>query len=80
LLNRSAESILGKELHFTVNSRDIAFINAVLDSYEGLGLMRTIDSNVGHIVIYTAMQNELMKLLESLSEDEGISCHERRGG
>jgi hypothetical protein len=73
-------AVSGKELHFTVNTKDIVYINAILDSYEGLGLMRTLDRDLGHIAIYTAMEKELRELLESLSNDEGIGCYERRGG
>jgi hypothetical protein len=63
------------ELHFAVDTKDIVYINAVLDSYEGLGIMRTLDRTSGHIVIYTAMENKLRELLESLSRDDGISAH-----
>jgi hypothetical protein len=81
LPNKAAPAgIAEKELHFTVNTEDIVYINAILDSYEGLGIMRTIDRDAGHVAIYTATERELRKLLESLSKDEGVSCHERRGG
>lgn len=78
--NNNLADIEETELHFTVNPQEIVYINAVLDSYEGLGIMRTINSLTGHIAIYTAMQKELRNLLERLSKDEGVSCHERRGG
>jgi hypothetical protein len=61
-----------KELHFTVDTEEIVYINAVLDSYEGLGIMRTVDRDAGHVAIYTAAEKELNKLLESLSNDEGV--------
>jgi hypothetical protein len=61
-----------KELHFTVDTEEIVYINAILDSYEGLGIMRTVDREAGHVAIYTAAEKELNKLLESLSNDEGV--------
>jgi hypothetical protein len=66
------------ELHFTVNTSDIAYINAILDSYDGLGIMRTLDKTSGHIAVYTATPEAVIKLIRYLVEYEGISCHERR--
>jgi hypothetical protein len=71
-------SYLDCELHFTVNTGDIAYINAVLDSYDGLGIMRTLDKNSGHIVIYTANPAHAVKLINYLVEYEGVSCNEWR--
>jgi hypothetical protein len=66
-------------LHFTVNIGDVAYINAILDSYDGLGIMRTLDKSSGHIAIYTANPTDVIRLIYYIVEHEGISCYERRG-
>ncbi len=60
--------------HIYVNKSDIIYLNAVLDSYEGLAIMRTVDEHKGEITLYTSYEQEaaVRKLLDALSA-EGLS-------
>jgi hypothetical protein len=57
----------------TASTHEIVYINSVLDSYEGVGLMRTADESAGKIVIYTTKDFEpvVLGLIEALN-NEGV--------
>lgn len=46
------------KIKFKINIKDIVYINSIIDSYEGVGIVRTIDPNMGLVAVYT---NEFMK-------------------
>lgn len=56
-----------------IDKKDIVYLNSIIDSYEGLAIMRTVDRKNGNVVIYTTEKNEdtLMNLLNSLKQ-EGV--------
>jgi hypothetical protein len=61
------------KIKFIANRNEILYINSILDSYEGLGIMRTIDRSRGQVCIYsTEMQyKKVLNLLNALKK-EGI--------
>jgi hypothetical protein len=57
----------------TVPPHEIMYINCILDSYEGIGLMRTADESAGKVVIYTTKEYKacVLELIEALNA-EGV--------
>lgn len=37
----------------TINKRDVLILNSIIDSYEGIGLVRTLDAKNGSVIIYS---------------------------
>lgn len=37
----------------TIQKRDVLILNSVIDSHEGIGLVRTIDAKTGSVIIYS---------------------------
>ncbi|GAB7140851.1 hypothetical protein RsTz2092_08040 [Deferribacterales bacterium RsTz2092] len=62
-----------RRVHATTSTANIVYLNAILDSYDGLGIMRTVDKTAGRVVIYTTSYCEktLLEVLSSLGR-EGI--------
>ncbi|MDR2884446.1 MAG: DUF4911 domain-containing protein [Deferribacteraceae bacterium] len=60
-------------VHLKVAPPDIIYLNGILDSYEGLGIMRTVDEKHGKAVVYTTIELEstVLSLLNALS-GEGV--------
>lgn len=56
-----------------VDKKDIIYLNSIIDSYEGIAIMRTIDKKLGNVVIYTTAKFEdiVIKILEALKA-EGV--------
>ncbi|MDK2791893.1 MAG: hypothetical protein PWQ25_756 [Deferribacteres bacterium] len=46
------------KVKFVINIKDIVYINSIIDSYEGIGIVRTIDPKEGLVAVYT---NDFMK-------------------
>jgi len=46
------------KVKFKMNIKDVIYINAIIDSYEGVAIIRTIDPKKGLVVAYT---NDFMK-------------------
>ena len=61
------------QIKFFTNTKHVLYINSIIDSYEGIGLVRTIDKAKGFLTIYSTdgMFNEVLNVLNSLKE-EGI--------
>jgi hypothetical protein len=57
-----------------VSKKDILLVNSLVDSYEGLGLIRTIDSSNGKVIMYSSdtQYKTLLRVLEELDKS-GIS-------
>ena len=55
-----------------VDIRDIVYLNSIIDSYEGIAIMRTIDKKAGNVIIYTTEKFEetVIKLLEALKKED----------
>jgi hypothetical protein len=56
-----------------VDKKDIVYLNSIIDSYEGLAIMRTVDRKNGNVVVFTTEKNEatVIELLNSLKQ-EGV--------
>jgi hypothetical protein len=56
-----------------VDKKDIIYLNSIIDSYDGIAIMRTIDKKLGNVVIFTTenFENLVIHLLNSLKQ-EGI--------
>ncbi len=57
--------------HFKINSRDIAYMKFVLESYEGLGVLRTIDPKNGivEVMVPPGLERDMEMVLEGLGEE-----------
>jgi len=62
------------KIKFITDINDVLYINSIIDSYEGMGIVRTIDSAGGKVVIFTSsgMCKYALDVLESL-QDEGLN-------
>ncbi|MBB5021241.1 DUF4911 domain-containing protein [Desulfurispira natronophila] len=71
-----------KELIFVckIHSPHIMYVNSLLDSYEGIGVIRTVDEKSGDVVFYTTSdtEQELRGFLESLDLEIGLKILEVR--
>ncbi|MGA1846912.1 DUF4911 domain-containing protein [Deferribacter abyssi] len=58
---------------FKTNKRDIIYINSIIDSYEGIGIVRTIDKKEGKVVVYSTngMYKYVVNVLNEL-KNEGV--------
>ena len=56
-----------------VDKKDIIYLNSIIDSYDGIAIMRTIDKNLGNVVVFTTenFENLVIQLLNSLKQ-EGV--------
>lgn len=61
------------KIKFIANKEQILYINSVLDSYEGIGIMRTIDKNKGLVCIYSTeiLHKQALAVLSALKR-EGV--------
>jgi hypothetical protein len=57
-----------------IDKREIVYLNSVIDSYEGIAIMRTIDKNLGKVIIYTTEKFEIL-LDNILSALKGEGVH-----
>lgn len=68
------DAAISCRLHIKTEPSKIIYLNGILDSYEGIGLMRTADENAGKIIIYTTRNHEMLvrQMLDALRE-EGLA-------
>ncbi|MCX8084149.1 MAG: DUF4911 domain-containing protein [Calditerrivibrio sp.] len=59
------------KIKFIANQKQILYINSILDSYDGIGIMRTIDKSKGQIAIYSTQSQyeKVLKLLKALKKE-----------
>ena len=69
-------NIRSYEYFLKTEKKHIDFINKVMEAYEGLGIVRTIDAKEGLIKIITLdiYQNEIGEILRDLNE-KGININ-----
>ena len=55
---------------FRVNRKEIAYLKFILEGYEGLAVMTTLDSRKGTIILHIApgCQSEIEMLLQNLEK------------
>lgn len=59
------------KIKFRVDIKDMIYINAVIDSYDGIGIIRTIDSKNGLVAVYTSegQKKNLYDVLKALKSE-----------
>jgi len=59
---------------FRVERRDISYLRWIIESYDGMAVLRTIDPHkaVIELQISPGCDNKVLELLDSLKEKEGI--------
>ena len=57
--------------YFRIPSRDIAYMKFILESYEGLGVLRTIDPRNGivELMVPPGLEKDLEMVLDGLGEE-----------
>ncbi|KAA0259312.1 DUF4911 domain-containing protein [Deferribacter autotrophicus] len=62
---------------FKTDKKDIIYINSIIDSYEGIGIVRTIDKKEGKVVVYSTngMYKYVVDVLNELKK-EGVKISE----
>lgn len=68
------DNINSYEFFIQTEKKHIDFINKIMEAYEGLGIVRTIDPKAGKIKIITLeiYKNEIDRILEDLNK-KGVS-------
>ncbi len=51
----------------TIQKKDVLILNSIIDSYEGIGLVRTVDAATGSVIIYSTDDKYLI-VLDVLNE------------
>lgn len=62
------------KIKFRVDIKNMVYINAVIDSYDGIGIIRTIDRKNGLVAVYTSegQKVHLYDVLNAL-KSEGVN-------
>jgi hypothetical protein len=57
--------------YFKINRRDIAYMKFILESYEGLGVLRTIDprSAIVEVMVPPGLEEDMEMVLEGLRDE-----------
>jgi hypothetical protein len=65
-----------EKLYFVVSRKDISFMRFILESYDGLLFMRTIDAAAGVIEVgyHPSRRPDAQALLKSLAEEVGLQA------
>ena len=60
--------------YFKINRRDIAYMKFILESYEGLGVLRTIDARSGivEVMVPPGLEKDMEMVLEGLGDEISI--------
>jgi hypothetical protein len=60
--------------YFRVNREDIAYLKFVLESYEGLGVLRTVDprSGIVEVMVPPGLEKDMEMVLEGLRDEISI--------
>ncbi len=64
-------------IRFSCSKEDIIIVNSIIDSYGGLGLIRTLDKEKCNCAVFTtnSMYETTLKVMEALQQ-EGLSIHD----
>ena len=57
--------------YFKVNCKDIAYMKFVLESYKGLGMLRTVDprSGIVEVMVPPGLEEDMEMVLEGLQDE-----------
>ncbi len=60
--------------YFKINREDIAYMKFILESYEGLGVLRTIDPQNGivEVMVPPGLEQDMEMVLEGLRDEISI--------
>ncbi len=60
--------------YFKVNREDIAYMKFILESYEGLGVLRTVDPQSGtvEVMVPPGLEQDMEMVLEGLRDEISI--------
>jgi len=61
-------------LDILLDKKNIIFVNAIIESYEGIAFFRTVDPSIGHVLLMvpTAFVGDVDLLLRDLSSSLSI--------
>ena len=64
------------QIRFYTDTSRVLYINSIIDSYEGIGIVRTIDRTKGYVTVYSTdgMYKEALNVIEALKK-EGVPIH-----
>lgn len=64
-------------IRFSCSKENIIIVNSIIDSYGGLGLIRTLDKQKCNCAVFTTstMYKTTLKVMEALQQ-EGLSIHD----
>ncbi len=64
-----------RKIHFNMNQEDISYVSQIFESYEGIGLLRTINPETTHMCIYTNvwMVEKCLTLIDNLIKKEKLN-------
>ena len=64
---------------FRVNRRDINYLRVTIESYDGMGVVRTLDPHTATIEVQVApgCEDYFSELVDSLVKDEGLAITEQ---
>jgi hypothetical protein len=56
---------------FKIRKQDVLIVNSIIDSHEGIGLVRTVDSKTGAMVVYSTddQYETVLLVLEDLKKN-----------
>ena len=62
--------------YYRVDRREIHFLRFILEGYDGLAVMRTVDPETGVVVLYVApgCENDVSAIIDDLKRDIRIEC------
>jgi len=55
---------------FNIRKQDVLIVNSIIDSHEGIGLVRTVDAKTGSMVVYSTddQYETVLLVLEDLKK------------
>ncbi len=62
------------KIKFKIDIDNVLYLNSIMDSYEGVGIVRTLDSSKGYVAVYTSgsMYKYALNVLDNLRK-EGLN-------
>jgi len=59
-----------------IDRSDIVYLNSIIDSYDGVGIVRTVDKEKGGVIIYSSnsMYRWVIGILDAL-KNEGVKLN-----
>lgn len=60
-----------KKLYYRIDRREISFLRFILEAYEGIAVLTTIDAHTGFVVIHAApgCENDVKLIIQDLQQN-----------